>query len=85
MMGFRGLGIYLRHLEVSKFIPQVLGCICADKSGAEKSDPFDAANAANVHTRQKEPSGPFSGKRLLPQVVEASPAKRRCEGEEEKH
>lgn len=53
---------YGRHLEVTKFVPEVFHGVCADKSSNKETNPFDATYTADRPAGHGEPDPPVNGK-----------------------
>lgn len=76
---------HLRHLQVTKFVPQILDGVETNDRGTEETDPFDTADTADAQSSQAEPGIPFQREASILEAVESCPAQRGCEGEAEKH
>lgn len=75
----------MRHLNVTKFIPQILDGVETHDCGAEEAHPLDTANTADAQSSQAKPSIPFRREASILEAVESRPAQRRCKGEAQKH
>lgn len=75
----------MRHLEVAELVPQILNRVQADERGSEKTDPFDATDAADRYTSKEQPDTPLRREWVFPQAMELGPAEHSCKGEEQQH
>jgi hypothetical protein len=76
---------YLRHLQVTKLVPEILDSVNTNERSAEHANPLDTAHTAHAETSAEEPETPFGGESLVAHVVEPGPAEDRGESEEQKH
>ena len=76
---------YLGHLQVTKFVPEVLNGVDTNERSTEHANPLDTAHAAHAETSAEEPETPFGGESLVAHVVEPGPAEDGCKSEEQEH
>nr|POE53355.1 hypothetical protein CFP56_28577 [Quercus suber] len=76
---------HLGHLQVAKFVPEILDRVKTDERGAEHANPLDTAHAPNRYARGHEPETPLGRKGIASLVVELGPTKHGGECEEQQH
>jgi hypothetical protein len=76
---------HLRHLQVTKLVPQILNGVDTNERSTEHTNPLDTAHAAHAETSAEQPETPFGGESLVTHVVEPGPAEDGGESEEQEH
>jgi hypothetical protein len=76
---------HLRHLKITKLVPQILDSVNANKRSTEHTNPLDTAHTTNTETSTEQPEAPLRRKSLVTHIVEPRPAEDGGEGEEQKH
>lgn len=76
---------HLRHLQITKFVPQILNRVNTHKRGTEHTNPLDTADASNADTRAEKPEPPLRREAVVALVVELAPAEDRRKREEQQH
>lgn len=76
---------YLRHLKISKLVPEILNGVQPNQSGNKQSNPFDTAHTSNRQSGQDNPEPPLEGKRSALEIVEPRKTEHSREGKKQEH
>ena len=76
---------HLRHLQVTKLVPQILNGVDTNERSTEHTNPLDTTHAAHDETSAEQPETPFGGESLVTHIVEPGPAEYGGESEEQEH
>jgi hypothetical protein len=76
---------YLRHLQITKLVPQILDRVQSNERSTKCANPLDAADTANADAGAEQPETPLWAKRVMSLVMELAPAKHSRESEEQEH
>ena len=76
---------YLRHLQVTKLVPEILNRVNTNERSTKHTDPLNTAHATHAETSAEEPESPLGRESLVAHIVEPSPAENSGESEEQEH